>query len=133
MNARTGMLLAGLTLLLMPGCGYKGPELAGIAGLQTKVRAFYRDHATEENGTCRAPEMRGITAVNVLEDNEEGLKLRLRYYYRDEAFGESDDPWRIIRRCTGFASREFSIEKREGNTIVTGMSGGVRKKKDWSG
>ncbi|MCB1832397.1 MAG: hypothetical protein KDH19_02975 [Geminicoccaceae bacterium] len=133
MIAGSKPLHAALLLILLSGCGYEGPELAGIPGLQTKVRAYYRDHATEKNGSCRAPEMRGITQVDILEDNDDEMSIRVRYYFRDDEFGDIDDrPWRLFDRCTGFASREFTVGKRDENTIVTGMTGEFRKTRDWS-
>ena len=118
---------------LLAACAFKGQPLAGYEGLAFKIESYYADHAVEENGTCRAPEMRAITQVQVLEDSEERLVLRLRYYYRDDTFGVYDDPEiAIVRlRCRGFRTRDFVIDKRNGLEVV-GMSGPTREDKTFN-
>ncbi len=118
---------------LLAACAFKGQPLAGYEGLTFKIESYYADHAVEENGTCRAPEMRGITKVQVLEDSEERLVLRVRYYFQDDAFGVYDDPEipTVRVRCRGFRTRDFVIDKRAGLEVV-GMSGPTRKDKTFN-
>ncbi len=126
MSTATGIPAVGLALLL-GACALAAPPLAGYDGLGFRIRSYYADHAVEENGTCRAPEMRAITDVQVLEDTDERLVLRLRYYFQDDAYGVYEDPEVPIRRlrCRGFGTRDFVVAKRDG-LVVVGMSGPTR-------
>ncbi len=111
--------------LLLGACAASLSSLAGYPGLKTKIRYYYANHASEENATCLAPEMRGITRVEVLEDTPERLVLRIRYYYQDDSYGEIDEENFTILRCRGFRTRTFVVDKRDGLRVV-GMSGPVR-------
>ncbi len=120
-------------MTLLAACAFKGQPLAGYEGLAFKIESYYADHAVEENGTCRAPEMRGITKVQVLEDSEKRLVLRLRYYFQDNTFGVYDDPEvpTPLLRCRGFRTRVFVVDKRDGLEVV-GMSGPIREDKTFN-
>lgn len=102
-----------------------GPSLAGHDGLSTKVTWFYRAHATEEGGRCKAPEIKGITQTKVVEETDEQLILRLRYSYLDSAF-RNDRRTALIGNCEGFATRDFTIAKNQDKLVVASMSGAVR-------
>lgn len=107
---------------LLAGCNVPGPSLAGYEGLQFKVRQYYANHAVEENAVCRAPEMRGITQTRILEDSDDNVVVRVRYYYRDNAFRIEDSP-AIIGNCDGFNSRDFTIAKSDNSLKVVDMTG----------
>ena len=105
---------------LIAGCaagpGPLDPELTYL------IRSYYRQHAAEKNYTCLAPEIRGITRVEVLEDTPERLVLRIRYHYRDNVYGLDGF---LTGRCQDFATRTFVIDRRNGYRVV-GMSGPTR-------
>ncbi len=126
MSIAGGIPVVAFTLVL-GACALAAPPLAGYENLRFAIRSYYADHAVEENGTCRAPEMRAITDVQVLEETDERLVLRLRYYFQDDAFGVYEDPEIPIRRlrCRGFRTRDFVVDKRDGLAVV-GMSGPTR-------
>lgn len=115
-------LIAGASALILASCNVPGPSLAGYEGLQTKVMWYYRLHAVEENGICRAPEMRAITATRVVEDTDEQTVLELRYRYLDTTFRDPDRP-ALIGNCDGFNTRQFTIAKTDGHLEVKDMSG----------
>ena len=123
--------LSAVMFLGLAACGVQGPSLAGEPGLQTKVLAYYRDHATEEGGTCRAPRIRGITRTNVIEDTGMRLVVGVRYNYVDDFF-EDDEILRVPERCTGFSERSFTMRREPGgNLIVDDMSGPRRTTRDF--
>ncbi len=117
---------------VLAACTLQPTPLAGYQGLTFKIQSFYADHAVEENGTCRAPEMRAITDVRVLEETEDRLVLRLRYYFQDDTYGVFDDPEIPFGRlrCRGFRTRDFVIDKRDGLRVV-GMSGPTREDRNF--
>ena len=111
MSDLTKTVVAGLAVCLISGCSIEGPSLANQPGLQTKVMAYYRNHATEEGGTCRSPEMRSVTSDQILDDGPTDLIVRVRYYYEDTFFGDDSLIPRVPRKCTGFAERDFTMAK----------------------
>ena len=125
------LALAALATVLA-ACAFRPTPLAGYEGLAFAMEGFYADHAVEENGTCRSPEMRAITDVEILEETEDRLVLRLRYYFQDDAYGVYDDPEIPIQRlrCRGFRTRDFVVDKRDGLRVV-GMSGPTRKDRNF--
>ena len=73
--------------MLTAGCNIPGPSLAGIEGLQVKVTRYYADHATEENGICRAPEIAVLPKTKIVEDTDTQIVVRFalqlsRYRFR---------------------------------------------------
>ncbi len=115
--ARFGtLLLSALLAGCVAGPGPLDPELTYL------IRSYYRHHAAERNYTCLAPEIRGITRVEVLEDTPTRLVLKIRYHYRDDTYGMDGF---LTGRCQDFATRTFVIDRRDGYRVV-GMSGEVR-------
>jgi hypothetical protein len=107
----------------------EGPAVAGVPGLQWQIQSFYLDRATEKGGTCTSPAIRSITQTTVLEDTEEQLVLRVRYFWRDEGMQLDFDqlPQLTATSCQGFAERDFTMARMtDGSLQVTGMTGEMR-------
>lgn len=109
-------------------------DLDGHRGLLLDVNTYYHRHAAEEGGRCRSPIMEGVSFAAVVEESDTSLVVDLHYHYRDFLKdGDDCDPkWRplrctIMRECTGFAAREFQVEKNEAGYQIVGMSGSRRR------
>lgn len=104
-------------------CGLAGCTSAGLSvdsRLQHEIIRYYAHHATEQNALCLAPEIRGITRMEVLEETPDRLVVRVRYNWVDEIYGEEDvDGLGVtLQRCNGFAERVFTIDRRDGVRVV---------------
>ena len=124
-----------LSLLLasaaLAACAAFEPPLPGGYTTYAELRHYYRRHAVEWDGRCRAPYLDGVLASEVVEDTPEQMVLRVKYHYRDEvgwenggspihAFGGTD-------RCKGIEERTFTLAKRPDDQVqVVEMSGLAR-------
>lgn len=120
-----------LPLLLLAGCGYKGPGVAGYPGLQFQIQSFYDARATERGWTCTRPRMRSVTAAEVIEETPEHVVMNVRYYWYDEGQTITEDnvPFAapVLQRCNGFSERTFTFAKRtDGSLEPTAMTGPQR-------
>ena len=54
---RSRSLLPGVlaAVVVLPGCAWQGPSLAGHEGLQWEVISYYGARALEENAMCPQP------------------------------------------------------------------------------
>ena len=123
-----------LPLLGLVGCGYQGPAVAGYPGLQNKIMWYYDSNALEQNATCTQPRMRSVTSAQVIDENQESVAMRIRYYWLDEGQLDYDNngfvpmPGIPFQRCNGFAERTFTFVKMtDGNLQVRSMSGPQRR------
>ena len=123
-----------LPLLGLVGCGYQGPAVAGYPGLQNKIMWYYDSNALEQNATCTQPRMRSVTSAQVIDENQESVAMRIRYYWLDEGQLDLDQdgfgPFAGVplQRCNGFAERTFTFVKMtDGNLQVRSMSGPQRR------
>ena len=106
--------------------------LAGCASLdepdelQQKLQSYYAGQASEEEGACPTPEIASVTHRKVLESGAERTLLRVRYSYFDPSRND-DASWQQVllveRPCTGFAERDFTLERGRLGYKVVGMSG----------
>jgi len=122
----TGLLLAAL---LLAACTMQGPPVAGIPGLQWQLQRFYLDKATEEGGMCTSPAIRSITQATVLEETEDEMVLRVRYFWRDEQMRQDFEllPLTGSISCQGFAERDFTLARMSDGTFeVVAMTGEKR-------
>ena len=115
------LLSTGLALALA-GCASLGePD-----ELQQKLESHYAGVATEEEGACPSPEIASITHRKVLDSSAERTRLRVRYSYFDPS-REGDASWQQVlladRPCTGFAERDFVLERGRLGYKVVEMSG----------
>jgi len=117
--------VSALAMLALAGCA----SLDEPDELQQKLQAYYAGHASEEQGACPRPEIASVTHRKVLESTGERTLLRVRYSYFDPS-REDDASWQQVllaeRPCTGFAERDFTLERGRLGYKVVGMSGEVR-------
>ncbi len=112
------LLLAGCAAaLLPPGAPPEWPRLART------IASYYEDQAVERFGTCRLPTIEGFLKVETVARTPERLVLRVRYAWRDEAYGDEGDG--LLDRCRGFATRTFVLDPESGR--VRAMSGPTRE------
>ena len=122
-------LLAAASALLLAACSMEGPSVAGVPGLQWQLQRFYLDKATEEGGMCTAPAIRSITQSTVLEETEDQVVMRIRYFWRDEQMRQDFEllPLTGAVSCQGFAERDFTLARMsDGSLEVVGMTGEMR-------
>ena len=127
----TSLLPAGLlaSALVLAGCNVEGPAVAGVPGLQWQLQRYYLDRATEAGGMCTRPAMRSITQATVLEETEDELALRVRYFWRDEQMRQDFEllPLTGSISCQGFAERDFTLARTNADTFeVVSMTGEAR-------
>ncbi|MGH1480002.1 MAG: hypothetical protein ACRBM6_15000 [Geminicoccales bacterium] len=103
-------------------------------GLLLDISNYYHRHASEENGRCISPIIDGVSAAEIVEENEDKVWVSLRYYYRD-FLRDGDDCDRKYRRlrctihreCRGFAHRTFEAVKQDAGYEITEMAGPRRR------
>ena len=119
--------------LLLTGCSYQGPAVAGYPGLQNKIQWFYDSNAIEQNAVCTQPRMRSITGAQIIDENQESVVMNIRYYWIDEGqLDVEDSPFPFaavpLQRCNGFAERRFTFVKMtDGSLQVRSMTGPQRQ------
>jgi signal transduction histidine kinase len=119
--------------LLLAGCGYKGPAVAGYPGLQNQIQWYYDSNALEQNATCTQPRMRSVTGAQIIDETPETVVMTIRYYWIDEGQLDLDDDGLptaapFLQRCNGFAERTFTFVKMtDGSLGVRSMSGPQRR------
>lgn len=115
-----------VTVVLLAGCAIEGPAVAGVPGLQWPIERFYLGRATENGGMCTAPAIRSITQATVLEEGEDEVVMRLRYFWRDESMRQEQElvPLTGAISCQGFAERDFTFARMsDGSLEPIAMSG----------
>jgi len=118
-------ILSALAVLALAGCASTGePD-----ELQQKLQSYYAGHASEQDGACPSPEIASVTHRKVLESSGERTLLRVRYSYFDPS-RDDEASWQEVlladRPCTGFAERDFTLERGRLGYKVVGMSGELR-------
>ena len=115
-------LLLGTAAVLLAGCaGMSEPD-----ELQLKIQDYYAAQATEEEGACPTPEIASVTKRKVLESGAEKTLLRVRYSYFDPSQGGTASWSQVLiasKPCTGFAERDFTLERAKLGYRVVDMSG----------
>jgi hypothetical protein len=112
--------------LALSSCALRSPPPDELA---TKIQTYYAQHAIEEDGGCPSPEIAGVVRRKVLESSGARTVLRVRYSYFDPSQDGSSDWVRIFdtdKACTGFAERDFTLERTKLGYVVVGMSGPIR-------
>ena len=133
MPLETATRLALPLALLLGGCAYQGPAVAGYPGLQNKIQWYYDSNALEQNATCTQPRMRSVTSAQILEETPETVVMNIRYYWLDEGqldFDRGGLPFAapFLQRCNGFAERRFTFVKMtDGSLGVRSMTGPQRR------
>ena len=98
------------------------PAWASRTSCSRSSQSYYAGVATEEEGACPSPEIASVTHRKVLESSAERTLLRVRYSYFDPS-RDDDASWQQVllaeRPCTGFAERDFTLERgRLGYKVV---------------
>jgi hypothetical protein len=120
--------LALILAMFLAACNMQGPSLLGHPGLDSQIRFFYNDRATENNFTCNLPEM-SITRATILEDTPERLVLNVAYRWTDRTFGQPFGLQLGVGGCGGFSERVFTMARRTDGTLqVVEMSGPQRSR-----
>ena len=112
----------GMVALAVAGCASTGePD-----EVQLKIQDYYAARASEEDGGCPTPEIASVTKRKVLASGAERTLLRVRYSYFDPSrSGDVSWPQVLIasKPCTGFAERDFTLERAKLGYRVVDMSG----------
>jgi hypothetical protein len=126
-NAR--LALVGIAMALaLSACAGAG-TINGQPGLEWQIQRFYADKATEAGGSCTGPLIRSVTAAETIEESENQVVMRVRYYWIDEGMVNDDRvfPYNSALSCRGFAERDFTFAKMADGTLqVIDMSGAKR-------
>ena len=129
-GARAARVWLGLAATLGPvGCASLPPPQDRLA---EEIAQYYAQNAVEEDGQCPSPEIASVTKRKVLASGGAATRLRVRYSYFDASVPGATDWTRILgaeRECTGFAEREFTLERGELGYEVVEMSGPVREQR----
>jgi hypothetical protein len=127
-GARAAGVWLGLAVALgLVGCTALPPPQDRLA---EEIAQYYAQNAVEEDGQCPSPEIASVTKRKVLARGGAATRLRVRYSYFDASVPGATDWTRILqaeRECTGFAEREFTLERGELGYKVVEMSGPVRE------
>ena len=120
--AKRGSLVVGLVALAVAGCASMGePD-----ELQLKIQDYYAAQASEEDGACPTPEIASVTKRKVLRSGAEQTLLRVRYSYFDPSRSGAASWSQVLiasKPCTGFAERDFTLERAKLGYRVVDMSG----------
>lgn len=115
------LAVAGSTACVPIGCAALGSwDLAGRPGLLLPVKQYYEVRAFEQGGRCRAPELKGVTESEIINEQPGSLEVRVRYFYRDFA---NDQPG----QCKGFSERVFTVATQDDQYEVQMMTGDQRR------
>lgn len=115
-----------LFAVLLAGCGpslesaYFEPQSA----VETAITNHYERYASEENGQCLRPYIKGLSRIEVIEDQPERLAVQIRYLFRDRNRDNGDGSNSV---CVGFSGRRFTLGKTGGEIEVVEMSGPKRR------
>jgi len=122
MRSKSGAWLLGLGALALAGCASTPPP----DELQLKIQDYYAAQATEEDGACPTPEIASVTKRKVLQSNADQTLLRVRYSYFDPSQSGTASWSQVLiasKPCTGFAERDFTLERSKLGYRVVDMSG----------
>ena len=124
-NLRFAMVAMALALSACASAG----SVNGQPGLEWEIQRFYAGKATEVGGSCTGPLIRSVTAAETIEETEDQVVMRVRYYWSDQGMVTDDlvFPYNSALSCRGFAERTFTFAKMEDGTLqVTDMDGARR-------
>lgn len=126
--AMVGMAIA----MTLSACANVG-AINGQPGLEWQIQRFYAGKATEVGGSCTGPLIRSVTAAETVDETEETVVMRVRYFWVDQGMASDDRifPYNAPSTCRGFAERTFTFAKMEDGTLqaidMTGARRNVRQ------
>ena len=126
-SLRPAMVAMAMALSLA-ACASVG-AVNGQPGLEWQIQRFYAGKATEVGGSCTGPLIRSVTAAETVDETDETVVMRVRYFWVDQSMASDDRifPYNAPTTCRGFAERTFTFAKMEDGTLqVTDMSGARR-------
>jgi hypothetical protein len=91
----------------MPEAGFSAPR-----ALERAVMSYYEGRATEENRTCLAPYMHGLTRVEVVDEQPDRLVIDVRYLYRDRNKDDRGVVWARSAPPTASAASRSAKTRR---------------------
>lgn len=100
--------------------GSQGEERAILSA----IRAYYENNAVEENNSCKAPLLSGVTRSEVVSRDGNDLVVELGYKYANYVNRSSN-------RCRGFGNRTFTLTRDGGRFRVIEMTGERRTSPSW--
>ena len=118
--------------LALSACAGAG-TINGQPGLEWQIQRFYAGKATEVRGSCTGPLIRSVTAAETIEETDDQVVMRVRYFWSDEGMVNDDRvfPYNSALSCRGFAERNFTFAKMEDGTLqaidMTGERRNVRQ------
>lgn len=124
-NLRLTMVAMALALSACASAG----SVNGQPGLEWQIQRFYAGKATEVGGSCTGPLIRSVTAAETVDETDDTVVMRVRYYWVDQGMATDDRifPFNAPTTCRGFAERTFTFAKMEDGTLqVTDMNGAKR-------
>lgn len=124
LSSNVSSLTVGIVTLTLSAC-VLGPT--ADPGLERAIKAHYAQHATEEDGGCRTPQIDTIQSHQTTSKSEDGDEvMTVRYSYFDR-HADMDANWgalfHLSQTCGGIAERDFSLTRTDLGYRVTAMTG----------
>ncbi|HEX6143926.1 MAG TPA: hypothetical protein VFZ01_14505 [Geminicoccaceae bacterium] len=112
---------------LLAGCALYQPPVPGGWATYGEMSAYYRRHAVEWDGRCRAPYLDGVLESEVVRETPDELALAVSYHWRDrigDETGSDEFPTSGTDRCKGIDERTFTFAKLDDDRLeVVAMDG----------
>ena len=130
MRSVHGLLPAAALGTVLAGCTLYQPPVPGGWTTYSDMSVYYRRHAVEWDGRCRAPYMDGILETEVVRETDEELAMLTTYYWRDRVGDETGNdrfPFGGTDRCKGIEARTFVLAKQDDGSLRTVAMDGLRR------
>jgi hypothetical protein len=111
--------LATLSVAALSACGSLS-EAVQPSPVESAVKSYYENHASEENGRCLNPYMDALTGLDVVEESESRIVVDARYFYRDRFM---DGGGGLSIECADFGERRFTLARDQAGPQVVEMGG----------
>ena len=128
MRTLSGMLIT--AALGVGGCALYQPPVPGGWSTYQDMSVYYRRHAMEWNGRCRAPYLDGLLETEVVRESDGQLRILATYHWRDRVGDETGNdhfPFSGTDRCKGIDERTFVLEKADDGSLTTVAMDGLKR------
>ena len=124
--SRVSLLGPVLLTVLLASCGprLESAHFQPPSAVELAIANHYERYASEENSQCLRPYIKGLSRVEVIEDQPERLVVQIRYFFRDRIREVGDDQ---NSACVGFNGRRVALGKSDGKIEVVEMTGPKRR------